>query len=253
MLKRRGNRDNHGWISIRELMSEMRMTQAEAIAELRALFSKVSLEFIPGNGIIHNRYRLTPGVEVVPADEESPAVDERPGQVAASIEHAIEDAIERPVALASPPAQPLQVQDPVAVGAEAPLESSSAAPAATAGSVGSVYTGPERRKAPGGRHAGADRPGFVERRGARDRSGRFHDGSDAAGAMGALAQIPVMTIEPGMDQGDAVVVVDLKRRPGSSRIAIALEDAVRIGQQAVEAMLLKSSVAAQKPPAPTQG
>lgn len=80
----------------------------------------------------------------------------------------------------------------------------------------------------------------------RNFSGQFTKPGKNDSAIGALSRIELIGSQPIPDSKNPVMLLDLKRRPGSSRIAIALNDAIFIGQEAVKAILENEKNARKK-------
>lgn len=202
LLKRRRDQRAHGWASIGELMAETRSTQQEVVAELRALFAHYKLEFIAGNGIVNNRYRIDPDLKL-------------------DI-----DALPEPAPRVRPKPEPIPDDQEEA----APLRAATVPEVV----VAAVISAANR----------VVQPSYV-----KEPSGKVKT-LIAAPPVGAPGSLP----GPG-GASPGAAGVDSKRstpkllRKTSSRVAIALEDAVRIGQQAVEVMLKEAPVIKTKPPA----
>lgn len=182
LLKRRRDQRSQGWASIGELMVETRSTQQEVVAELRALFAHYKLESIAGNGIVTNRYRLDPSVDIKleALPEPQPRVRPKPEPVP-------DDAVQESSSRSSPSAgQPASA----AIRADVP-------PPVRVPAENSAASSQVREQAGAGDQQAPKRPS-------------------------SESKAPQIKAPPKKPQ---------------TRVAIALVDAVRIGQQAVEVML----------------
>lgn len=262
LVQRKNSGAAQGWTSIAELMQDTHMGQQEVIAELRALFQRFKLEFIPGSGTRNNRYRIGADAKI-DFEIEQPAVfrarpKPRPVEpvaavrmpttarpavaTAAPIVTAPVIALERAPLPAPVPTSAPAVAAVISDTQVAPQETPAQQPATSALQTPSHPLPDTGRESDHEDQSDSDieleSASLLDRPAQRGPSGRFL--SNRTGGPEpeiAPAQIPVLEAKPLATPSEAVILINLKRRPGSNRVTISLEDAVRIGQQAVAARM----------------
>lgn len=244
------------WLTQGELAAGCHVASADCVSALKEIHRLFGLELIPGNGLAAHRYRMA----------RIPTASELESTISGWAQHTTCRAGYEPENSPQEEAQAISVSegtgsvtvDCACAADDGQDHGSNALAQATHGEpamsglleIAEVADVADVDQAQASHLAGDRPPRRKPPAATRNRSGRFSGAlSEQDSALGALSKLDVVSSEPVITESKRMVVVDLHRRPGSSRIAISMSDAILIGQMAIQSLMRQRSLTLSSPSA----